>query len=105
VTCLEDVLEEFAAVGDILRESPVPAANAEGAGVAVVGLTPQEREVWQAVVEGAEDADTLCSRVSISTGGVMSALTGLELKGLVRRMPGGRYERRHGATKTEDTLS
>lgn len=102
VMCLEDILEEFAEVGDILRASPEAGGNEQSTGIGIVGMTPQEREVWQAVVEGAEDADAICSRVSISTGGVMSALTGLELKGLVRRMPGGRYERRQGTTTTED---
>ncbi len=57
-------------------------------------LQPHEQIVYDAIVAGAEDADAICATVSIGTGQVMSTLTGLQLKGLVRRLPGDKFVRR-----------
>ncbi len=97
VTSLEDILDELPAVGEIMRRGMPSAASdvLDHSSIATgAGLTALEQAVWNAILEGNALADSVCSRVSFDTGKVMATLTALELKGLVRRVPGGRFEAR-----------
>ena len=99
ITCLEDVLDELAEVGEVMRqyatpsstESPDPAHVAEPL---APNLTPEEQAVWSALTDGAENADEISSSSELATAAVGTALTSLQLKGLVRRLPGNRFVRR-----------
>ncbi len=94
ITRLEDVLDELGQVGDVMRSnadlSP-PGAHTEAIPPALPKLAGDERSVLDAVADGADDADTLVTRTGLAPSRVMSALTALELKGLVRQLPGHRF--------------
>lgn len=97
VTGLEDILAELGEVGAAMRPAeprasaapPPPAADAVPA-----GLTPAEEAVLALVAQDELRQDELLARVELPAGDVLAALTSLELKGCVRRLPGGRVARR-----------
>jgi len=95
VTCLEDVLDELDQVGEIMRrgiaESLRDEAGSPDTGLPpAVGLTPDERAVYEALAGGLDDVDEISSSTKLETAQVTSILTSLQLKGLVQLLPGGR---------------
>lgn len=96
VTRLDDLLDELAEVGEIMR-SDLPAC-AEGdedqspdASPLAPRLAPHEQAVFDAVAGGVDDAEVICSTTRLDTARVTSTLTALQLKGLVKRLPGNRF--------------
>ncbi len=121
ITCLEDILDELGDVGTIMarglpaaREgdvSPVrrhggPPGLFDGAGAiaeaaaatvaapAAVVLSQVEEAVLSAVRDGAEMADQIHAQTDQPIERVLAALTSLQLKGLVRQLPGSRFAAR-----------
>lgn len=102
VTCLEDILDELGAVGDIMGRD-APAAPRDGADEASNGLaaslnlSPDERAVLEAVAGGAEDVEGIAELTELEPGRISTAATSLQLKGLLLRLPGNRFTcRRQG---------
>jgi DNA processing protein len=96
VTCLDDLLDELAEVGEIMgRDLKGPSQAAEdvssGTSPAVPTLAPHEQAVLDAVHDGADDAEVICSTTRLDMGRITSTLTALQLKGLVRCLPGNRF--------------
>ena len=96
VTCLEDILDELGDVGEVMRRDAAGAPRDESAGAispcSVPGnLSPDERAVFNAVAEGADDAERISVTTEMAMAPVTAALTSLQLKGLLRRMPGNRF--------------
>lgn len=99
ITCLEDVLDELQGVGEIMRrETDGSTGGADVArtqqGAPIPKLTPQEQSVWNAITSGTEDIDSIVSHTPLETGQVMASLTSLQIKGIVRQLPDGRFTRR-----------
>jgi DNA processing protein len=114
VMTLEDILEELGDVGATLQtygagdvqvrrpqQADLFAAANEHAQtrtaeppVPTVALTDAEQGVLNAVPAEPALQDTVLRTASLPTGQVLAALTALELKGLVRRLPGGLVQRR-----------
>lgn len=106
VTCLEDVLDALGEVGERMRPraatvGPDRPATTTGSAAprstaSPAGLTPAESSVYAML--GAEPMlqDALLRGASFPTGEVLAAMTSLELKGLIRRLPGQRVARRGG---------
>ncbi|MFQ5414575.1 MAG: DNA-processing protein DprA [Phycisphaerae bacterium] len=105
VTCLEDVLDELGAVGDIMAptasdasgaadaDGPTGAAGgADGSGGPRVRLTDTERAVFDALRNGCGDPDAVCAATGRAIAAVTATLTTLQLKGVVRQLPGNRFE-------------
>jgi len=105
VTCLEDILDELGEVGKTMRQSATNSktsnlfetAGAEPAkaidlSTPVGSLKDPERTVFETIRNGGGEMDAIAASVSLDPGQLGSALTALELKGLVRRLPGDRYE-------------
>ncbi len=102
VTCLEDVLDELKDVGRIMRRgsdaieppgsSPTspPSGGSPGGRPQLARLSDAQRAVFDAIHDGAEQLDSVCERTELAAGVVTSAVTSLELVGLVRQLPGGR---------------
>jgi len=87
VTCVEEVLEE---VAPALVERPARAR----ATAAEAALTPAERRVFEVIgVEGRHVDDVIC-RAAVPAGTVLEMLLALELRGLIRQLPGKRFCRR-----------
>ncbi len=93
ITCLEDILDELEGVGRVMgRDLAEPAKGASStAANDSPPLSAHERTVLQTIRDGAEDADDICARVGLESGTVTTALTSLQLKGLVTRLPGNRF--------------
>ncbi len=96
ITCLDDVLDELAQVGEIMRDADASSAEEEtgDASMQTARLAPHENAVLSAVVGGAEDADAICTATGLDAARVTSTLTALQLKGLVKRLPGDRFASR-----------
>ena len=96
ITCLDDVLDELAQVGEIMGRDVASSVGpgTDDASIQTAHLAPHENAVLSAVVSGAEDADAICTTTGLDTARVTSTLTALQLKGLIKRLPGDRFERR-----------
>ena len=55
------------------------------------GLAPQERELVSHLLPGPIHIDDLSDRMGQSAGCVLALLTMLEVKGMIRRVSGGRF--------------
>lgn len=101
VTCLDDILDELAEVGEIMgkeSESTAETPTSDRAGSTLLAsLTPGERALFRAITGGAEGIDSMVEAVEMPIGQVMPALTSLQIKGLVRQLPGGRFNVRRAA--------
>jgi DNA processing protein len=96
VTCVEDILQMW--------EEVTPAATgltqgepAKAAAVAARPLPPMtetQRAVYGLLRPEALHADAIVQQSGLSVAEVANALITLEMKGLARRLPGNRYERR-----------
>ena len=117
---LDDGRDVFAVPGSIfsdksegtnrlLKQGAIPALSAEdildalgiaGASAGTVSQKKSERPrlrgsgkiIYDILVEGAQNLDTLVENTGISSGELLSCLTLLELEGIVKALPGRRYE-------------
>ncbi len=101
-TCLEDVLDELGDVGQIMvGATPVSQTGGEPpsttAATPLSNLTVQERAVLDAIMDGVDDPETIASTTGFDMARVTTALTSLQLKTLVRQLPGSRFVRRQSA--------
>lgn len=96
VTCLEDILDELGRVGDLMRFSPdsSPSSKSNAAQTAPPNLAPHEKAIVDAVSQGVEDIDDICNQCGLPISKVSATLTLLQLRGLIRQLPGNRFVRR-----------
>jgi DNA processing protein len=90
VSSWEDVLDEL--VPHLRRRERVASADAS-----LPELSTGERQVYELLGEGPLHIDVLIVRTTLASGRVASALSGLEMKGLVRQLPGKVFERTRGS--------
>jgi DNA processing protein len=92
VESVADVLDEFPDLG-----IAVPGAagdSGQGALPLKANLSAEEARLMEVLDGGPAPLDVLSSRSALDAARAASALTLLELKGLVRALPGGRFARR-----------
>ncbi len=113
VTCLEDILDELGEVGDKLRPADAapgikgsrdqgikagPATEPErergASSQAALPLSAAESRVYDAIGYEPILNDVVLRAAELPPGEVLAALTALELKGLVKRLPGNLVVRR-----------
>lgn len=104
-TCLEDVLEELGEVGEKMRPAPVSetsesvaagASSAEEGGEGTPGRAPGplprlsevEKRVYEVIGYEPMLQDAVLRAAQLPPGEVLAAFTALELKGLIKRLPG-----------------
>ncbi len=85
---VDDVIEEFEY---LVSESAV--RGPEGVGEAPSGLTPEEEAIYNLLSEEEKGIDQIVEEMGIGSGPVTSTLLSLELKRLVKRLPGKTYIR------------
>lgn len=61
---------------------------------APVGLDPLQQQLWELLADGVRHADELARLTQTGIGALTQSLMQLELKKLIRRLPGNQYERR-----------
>jgi DNA processing protein len=100
--CLEDILDELGEVGEKMRpaeheEVAADGSSAEGDDRASrdkamprrsPSLTEIERRVYDAITYDPIFQDAVLSASQLPPGDVLAAFTALELKGLIKRLPG-----------------
>jgi DNA processing protein len=57
------------------------------------GLDETQRKVWEALGEGPRSIDALARQLALGAGPLAVLLMGMQMKRLVRQLPGNRYER------------
>ena len=98
-TCLDDILEELGDVGEKMRPEPLVAAGASPAGDGnesapapsprpLPKLSEAEKRVYEAVIYEPMFQDAVLRASQLPPGEVLAAFTSLELKGLIKRLPG-----------------
>lgn len=90
ITCLEDVLNELGEVGKTLRPD-APPGLADLPLLTTANLAPHERSILEAVSSGIEEVEGICTTTRLDVGSVTSSLTALQLRGLIRQLPGNRF--------------
>jgi len=90
ITCIEDVLDELGEVGKKLRPD-APPGLADFPLFATANLAPHERSILEAVSSGMEEVEGICTTTRLDAGSVTSTLTALQLRGLIRQLPGNRF--------------
>jgi len=96
VTCLDDILDELDAVGrimgrDLEAENGQKNADSKESSSNAGTMDEPARSVLEAIRKGAELADDICAVTGLPSGTVSTALTSLQLKGLVKRLSGNRF--------------
>jgi DNA processing protein len=91
----EDVLEELRGTAPIISPGPTaamppPAATREPP----PGLDEAQRRLWDSLAEGSRHIDDLARDLGAPVAELSGKLMLLEMKKLVRRLPGNQYERR-----------
>ncbi len=83
----EDVIEELEGIRAPAAAPPAPAAPPPE-------LDEVQRRLWDFLADGARHLDEMAQRLSLPVPRLSGALMTMEMKKLVRRLPGNRYERR-----------
>jgi DNA processing protein len=107
VLCAEDILDDLPACANHPSPSDSAIKPTAEAGHAPASndarLSDDEKAVWNAIQEGAEDAERIAAESKLQMGKVAAAFTSLELKGMVRRLPGNRYAARSSSSAPNRT--
>lgn len=94
----DDILEDLRGIAP--PDPPAPKAAAPNPTPSLfeppapTGLNPIQQSVWDALADGAKHGDELARLAGAGIGVLNPALMQLELKKLIRRLPGNQYERR-----------
>jgi DNA processing protein len=89
VGCIDDILGEFGP----LFETATTAAGTPVSHPAELQLADLERQVLDAVGRGGATVDEIVEATNLSASQTLSAISVLEMRRLVRRLPGSRIER------------
>jgi DNA processing protein len=121
VTCLEDILDELGDVGRTLKplaskkttaphnetktqntlpfDAPPQIATHVSPGdslsdLLAASLSEPEKHIWDFLAHGANDIDTIIAMCRLTPNHASAAITTLQIKGLVKSLPGNQYARR-----------
>ncbi len=94
VRSLEDILDELGDLGQTMRPGTAHADQPPSAPALPAKLPNREKSVLAAATDEPMTIDEFCAATNLSAGQVSSALTMLQLKGLVRQLAGARFLRR-----------
>jgi DNA processing protein len=83
VACGRDILEFWGEAGE--------ARGTAREGAAVMQLDFLQRQIYELLLQGDQSAESLSEQTGASPGEISVALTMMELSGLIRRVPGGKF--------------
>ncbi len=87
---VEDVLEELDGVSALVAQEEAVQKAAAGP---PPGLDEAQRRVWDFLAGGPRSVDEMAQRLALGVAQLTTPLMMLEMKKVVRRLPGSRYER------------
>jgi DNA processing protein len=94
---VEDVLEELHGVSALAQAAKAAAPTASPVPPPPAGPPPglddTQRRVWDFLAQGARTPDEMAQQLALGVPQLSGALLLLEIKKVVRRLPGNRYER------------
>ncbi len=90
---VEDILEELHGVSAVSQAAKAAAAAPPAPAGPPPGLDETQRRVWEGLAAGARSSDELVQQLGLTVPKLMGVLMTLEMKKVVRRLPGNRYER------------
>ncbi len=90
VSGIDDILEEFEY---LFPEHRPPPATAPPASRRLENLSPEEKLAWEALGEEEMDMEAILAKTALPSPALTAALVSLELKRLIRRLPGKVYIR------------
>lgn len=91
-TSVADMLDELG-VTALQKPEPVKTQTSPKGQLKLPDLSPAEAKTWSVLTFDWKHADDIVRESQLTTGEVLSALTLLELKGMVERTEGNRYRR------------
>ncbi|MHC5110409.1 MAG: DNA-processing protein DprA [Planctomycetota bacterium] len=98
VMSLDDILDEFNEIGTIMRKesssdptTPRTSNVKDTSRADVTHLSRNEQTMLRVIEQGEIDADHLARKVKLPMPVVNAGLTSLQLKGMIRELPGHRY--------------
>lgn len=92
---LEDVIDELGDVGQVMAKAGIEDASRKNvANATLATLSEQERPILDALGDDELHIDQITVTTGLAPSAVASALTLLQLKGLIVSLPGSRYARR-----------
>ncbi len=94
VRSLEDILDELGDLGQTMRTGTDHADQPPAAPALPANLSHAEKDLLAAATDEPMTVDEFCAATDLSAGQVSSALTMLQLKGLIRQLAGARFLRR-----------
>lgn len=91
VRSLEDILDELGEVGHNMRSGAERADQPPRRVALPANLSDAEKAIFRAATDEPMTVDEFCAATELSAGQVSSALTMLQLKGLMRQLAGARF--------------
>lgn len=80
---------EYLGWGELAPLASQPAAHEQPA---LSALSAPENAILSQLREGAQDTETLCAQLQMPAETLLAHLTVLELRGIIRQLPGGRFD-------------
>jgi DNA processing protein len=97
----DDILEDLGGIAPLLSSPTTVTSEAEppnrvisAAALKPSGLDEQQQRTWEALEKGAQHIDDLVQALGIPVSQLAGILMMLEMKKVVRRLPGNQFERR-----------
>jgi len=91
---VDDVLEELHGVSTVEQAAKTTAAPTPAVEKAPPpSLTDEQRRIWDFLVGGAKTVDEMAQQLGLAAQQLGAGLMMMEMKRVVRRLPGNRYER------------
>ncbi len=95
VTKVEDILEEFGQAGEILKERTKDINISKNTDdIIAANLDESEQSILKFLSTGPADIDTIVSFCHLDVANVCSRLTSMQMKGLIKALPGNQFARR-----------
>ncbi len=90
---IDDVLEELEGICSVMipevDSAPKPEVKSKPA---PPKMDEKEQQIWNLLESGAKQADALAQELNLDASQLSVTLTMMEMKKIIRRLPGNRYE-------------
>src|SRR5262249_36770560 len=90
---VEDVLEEVEGVSARITAEKAAASALSAPTGPPPGLDATQFKVWEYLSQGSRHLDEMVQQLGLGVGALSGLLLTMEMKKVVRRLPGNRYER------------